>query len=251
MLNEIRDGWSHFIDRLKSPFGGTFIFIWIITHWEFIYYLIFVSSDVTAEERIINFKFFFQGSLGKRFILDVLQPALLTFLAIATYHIFSILAGVITVAFKRYLEPWISDELGTGPTVLKSELDLESQRLMKLQLELTKCQDLRNDESRRNLGSEQELKSSINVYLGQLNNANAKINDIENRLKILSEGDNKQLSDLHYKQRLKELRCLDFRNDRHPGLRDIMKDKKYNFYFDDVTKSFNRESFNLDDSSIL
>lgn len=246
MLDEIKEGLSHFLERLKSPFGGVFIFIWTVTHWEFLYYLIFVSSEVPVEERIINLKFFFQGDVKERLWIDILKPALLTYIALITYYSFSIGAGIITGYFKRHWEPRIAKKLGTGATVMKSELILESTKRYKIENELLLCEQNRTAEFNRYVENETRLNSSMNTIAQQLSNLEIYKVEIENKLKSALNG-NAHIIEMYYSERIKELKLMDYQEISSSFLTERMKDKKFNFHFDEKLKMFVLESFSIED----
>ncbi len=248
-MDEFKNSLSHFLDRLKSPFGGTFIFVWIITHWEFMYYLFFVSSDVTAEERIINFKFFFQGGIMCRFFLDVIKPSILTFFAIGIYHIATIIAGVISGYFKRHLEPKIAKELGTGETILRSELDIELNKKAKIEQELILCQENRTADFTRSTNNENTLKDNIRKLEIHLHNLTKLENENQEKLKSAL-GSKTELINLMYLERMNELKFMKFRNISQQFLIERMLEKSFNFYFDKKTDSFISESFSLKSPNI-
>lgn len=246
MFDGFKDSVSHLLDRLKSPFGVMFIFVWIITNWEFVYYLIYVSNDVSVFDRIIVIKKYFDGGFFKLFFKNIISPAFYTFLAITTYFSFSLVAGIITGYFKRYLEPKISDKLGTGAVVLKYQFEEELLKRGKVQKELNLCEQQRNEEFKRNSEIERQLKSNITSLEKQLHYLSKHKNDIEERLQRAF-GNHSDLIQMQYLMRIKELKLMNFRDIDESFFMGKMRSKQYNFYFDEMSNSFLTEPFSLDE----
>ncbi|MBK7968544.1 MAG: hypothetical protein IPK08_06195 [Bacteroidetes bacterium] len=124
MKESLENTWNHFLDRVKSPFGGTFITAWVIIHWRPVYYFFFVDSEVPISKRFEFFmKSFDYGGFWFDFWMNFWLPAFLSIIAITIYQGFSILAGMITGYFKRTIEPNLAKKYDTSDMVARERYD--------------------------------------------------------------------------------------------------------------------------------
>jgi hypothetical protein len=164
MESEIKETIRALFQRLKSPFGITFIIIWLVLHWKPTYYFLFVDSDVPMGTRfeffIGHFKFKDWWDKWDRLFL---QPAWLSLIALSAYQFFLLISGVITGWFKRILEPKIAKWLGTAEVILKEEARSMERTINSLEKENRELKSEKND-----LVSERDASNLRNAELNKI-----------------------------------------------------------------------------------
>jgi hypothetical protein len=103
--------------KLKNPFFGTFIVIWFIRNWEFLYSLFYFDSKLTLDNRIEKINLFF---INYGFI-EILITIGYSFLVLLVTYILLNLSRLIVNFFEKTITPEVYKITDKSSIILKSE----------------------------------------------------------------------------------------------------------------------------------
>ena len=104
VLDNIKNSVNLLYERLSSPFGGTFISVWIVHHWQLVYSFFTFDDDCTLNDRI----YILQQFLSKSDTENLLWlPLGYTFLVMFSYLLLSNLGYAVFLIFDKWAKPFI------------------------------------------------------------------------------------------------------------------------------------------------
>ncbi len=183
--------------KLKNPFLGTFIIIWIIRNWEFVYSLFFFDSETKLNSRIEKIKMFFKD-YG---FAEILITVGLTFLTLVVTYAFLNLSRLIINFFEKIITPKVYEITDKSSIVLKEDYDNLKIEINRLESKIQDERDLRLRAQNENDSLEMRMKELINP---QINEEKKPISD--------SRPVKKSKADILYEKLLKENRIENFDN---------------------------------------
>ncbi|MEO6303319.1 MAG: hypothetical protein ABIP51_09100 [Bacteroidia bacterium] len=145
-LQEIYDGLK---ERLKSPFLLTFIFVWGLHNWEFVYSLFTFNSEIPYVTRIAFLKAYL---IVHNYTELLWLPLAWTFASIGLYFFGSFLSEGINLIYNKWIRTWLY--LVIDKNKLKTEDDYNS-----LELRRKKLQELVFDLRRKEEDAALKLKT--------------------------------------------------------------------------------------------
>ncbi|MEY4877000.1 MAG: hypothetical protein RL708_2149 [Bacteroidota bacterium] len=100
-LDNFKDAFNGIIEKVKNPFGGTFIAVWIIHNWDFVYSLFNFDKDCERVDKL----YIIENYIYTRGYCDLFwTPILWTFIGILFYLLFSYLSLAIFTAAERLIK---------------------------------------------------------------------------------------------------------------------------------------------------
>jgi hypothetical protein len=181
-LQEIYEGLK---ERLKSPFLLTFMVVWTIHNWEFVYALVTFNSDMSYITRVSFLKAYL---LVHDYDELLWLPLAWTFASIGLYFVATFFSEGINLAYSKWIRTWLywlidRNKLKTEDDY--NELEERRKNLQELVFDLKRKEEdaalkLRNTES--NLNKElSDLRDKITTILEEKNAADKLIenNNIE------------------------------------------------------------------------
>jgi hypothetical protein len=100
-LQEIYEGLK---ERLKSPFLLTFMFVWIIHNWEFVYALVAFGNDIPFINRFLFLKKYITDHHNNELLWF---PILWTFVSIGLYFIATFFSEGINLIYSKWIRTWL------------------------------------------------------------------------------------------------------------------------------------------------
>jgi hypothetical protein len=146
-LQEIYDGLK---ERLKSPFLLTFIVVWVIHNWEFVYALFTFNSEMPYINRVLFLKLYLKNHDTNQLLWF---PILWAFLSIILYFVASFLSEGLNLLYNKWIRTWLY--LIIDRNKLKTEDDYNA-----LEERRKNLQELVNDLRRKEEDASLKLKST-------------------------------------------------------------------------------------------
>jgi len=100
---------------LKNPFLGTFILVWIIRNWEFLYSLFYFSPKLSLDDRIAKIKIYFV----EYDIWEILMTIGFTFLILISTYILLNLSRLVVNFFDKMITPKVYEITDKSSVILK------------------------------------------------------------------------------------------------------------------------------------
>lgn len=117
ILNDIRDVFK---DRFKGAFGGTFILVWLVMNWEFVYMLFNFDTDCTYNDKLYEINEYMRGAWPWRMLC---APIMWSLGSIFTYALFNHLSIFIISIFSLRLKPHILKWAGSKKLVTREDYE--------------------------------------------------------------------------------------------------------------------------------
>lgn len=169
---------NNFKDKIKNPFLGTYIFVWLIRNWDLAFTLFNFDKGISLEKKIETINTYF---IENSFLSGVFINIALTFLIlIITYILLNISRGIVNM-FEKQLKPIVYKLTDKSSIVLKedfeiiksernnllSRIDDERTSKSKIEIEVKKLQDELDYkyEPEKNIAESKEGNKSYNVRL--------------------------------------------------------------------------------------
>lgn len=194
VLDNIKNSAKHLYERFNSPFGGTFITVWVIHHWQLVYSFFTFDDDCTLNDRI----YILQQYLDKSNTCELFWwPLLYTFIVIILYLVFSNIGYAAIVAAEKWAKPIIYYFIDRNKNAPREYLDKMKIRTRGLQIDLQKLEDIVQETE----GENKELKSKLSSTETEVYNLREiqkeqtfKVADLEQKLKKNTENFKAELS---------------------------------------------------------
>jgi|GEM_PF-6930164 len=129
LAKDIRDNIT---EKLSKPFGGTFVFTWVLHNWVLLYTLFNFDSGTLLNKKLSNIDTLIHEAGWCQLLW---APILWAFFAIILYLALSNISLVISLAFSKYVRPWIYNKMDQNQIVDKKFYDEQKDSLRKLQQE--------------------------------------------------------------------------------------------------------------------
>ncbi|WP_166387983.1 hypothetical protein [Polaribacter sp. 11A2H] len=181
--NAINSFSDNINQKLKNPFLGTFIIIWTIRNWEFIYSLFFFDSETKLNGRLEMIKSFFID-YG---ILEILITIGLTFLILIITYVLLNLSRLIINFFDKIITPKIYKLTDESTIVLKEDFDKLKIEINRLETKVQEERELRLKIQNENDNLEKRTSELLIQPKESENKNNDKIDLIINKLKSRKE----------------------------------------------------------------
>ncbi|WP_159018717.1 hypothetical protein [Algibacter sp. L3A6] len=134
---------ENFNEKVKNPFLGSYVLVWIVRNWVLIYSLFNFKDDLTLAKRIEYIKTYFSNN---EFLPNLFSNILWTFgLLLITYILLNLSRFIVNFSEKR-IKPLVYKITDSNSIVLKTEYN----RLQSL-----------NEELQKRLELERELRSKV------------------------------------------------------------------------------------------
>ena len=138
MLEAFKSLGNTFVNRIRNPFGGTFLLIWVAYHWRLIFSLFNFDSRHTLSDKIKIIESYYDTS--KSWDL-VWFPVLLTFLSIILYLIFQHISLAIFTFFDRWVKPIVLKTVDKNQIIAKSDFEKVELEASEYQKKLKEIKD--------------------------------------------------------------------------------------------------------------
>lgn len=248
VLDNIKSSVNHLYERLSSPFGGTFISLWIVHHWQLVYSFFTFDDDCLLNDRICILQLYLDKSdINSLFF----YPLGNTFIVITLYLLLSHVGYAISVFFNKWAKPTIYFYLDRNKNASRSDLDRIKKQLLNAYDRLEKTKDdaqFAIEEKEKTEKIAEELRTSL------INFRSIQRDDAEQKDKLNKELNvfRTQLEGLRQDAVDKEKQLIDIYkeiNGEHlDKLQTIFKGKwKNTFTFKNGTTG--NEIFNIDDNN--
>ncbi|MFY0604494.1 MAG: hypothetical protein JXQ93_11120 [Flavobacteriaceae bacterium] len=132
-LNSFTDNINQ---KLKNPFLGTFIIVWIIRNWEFLYSLFYFNPKLSLDDRIAKIKTYFV----EYDIWEILVTVGFTFLILVSTYILLNLSRLVVNFFDKMITPRVYEITDKSSVVLK---DTHNELIKSIELLESKVQSER------------------------------------------------------------------------------------------------------------
>ena len=198
---------NNFKDKIKNPFLGTYIFVWLIRNWDLAFTLFNFDKGISLEKKIETINTYF---IENSFISGVFINIALTFLVLViTYVLLNISRGIVNM-FEKQLKPWVYEKTDKSSIVLKEDFEILKNERDNLLLRISE---------------ERDSKSRIEIELKKFQDK-IEVNNLKKSESTLTFDEselNKQLETLHRDFLDKNL-IIDYKR----IILDIKKRKAYN-----------------------
>ncbi|MES2864028.1 MAG: hypothetical protein V4666_07915 [Bacteroidota bacterium] len=146
MIQEAFNSFKENINqRTKNPLLGTFIIVWIIRNWKFVYSLFYFDKELKLNGKLLKIEFYFKNYDFK----EILVTIFVTFIVLISTYVLMSLSRLIISFFEKVVTPKISQITDKSSIVLKSDynnVQLELERLeLKVQEEKANRIRIQND----------------------------------------------------------------------------------------------------------
>ncbi|WP_299208165.1 hypothetical protein [uncultured Dokdonia sp.] len=161
--------------KIKNPFFGTYLFVWILRNWDFIYSLIYFDSSTNLESRLTYMKSYLTEN---SFLYGLLINLGVTFLILSLSYVLLNLSRFIVNYSELKIKPWIDSKIDSNNIVTKerySRLELDRNEL------LSSLESIRDSLS----ANERELKEkndTIKKLKSTIVDKQLDINEVEKKL---------------------------------------------------------------------
>lgn len=180
--NTINSFTDNINQKLKNPFLGTFIIVWIIRNWEFIYSLFYFDSKLSLDDRVLKIKNFFTD-YG---IVEILITIGLTFLLLVATYIFLNLSRLVVNFFDKVITPKVFEVTDKSSIVLKTVHDETLNRIEILESKVQSERELRLKTQNENEELENRIKELLDTNTKKVVESKQKTN-ISNKTRLLSD----------------------------------------------------------------
>jgi hypothetical protein len=157
----IKKTMSSFTDginqKLKNPFLGTFMMVWTIRNWEFIYSLFYFDSKLSLDKRIQIIKnYFIDYSYAEVFI-----TIGITFVVLIVTYVLLNLSSLIVSFFEKIITPQIYQLTDKSSVVVKSVYNEALERIELLNSKVQSEIDLKLQTKNENEKLENKIKELL------------------------------------------------------------------------------------------
>ena len=248
VLDNIRNSTKHLYERFSSPFGGTFITVWIIHHWQLVYSFFTFDDDCTLNDRI----YILQHNLSKSDNCDLLWiPLGYTFLVMFSYLLLNNLGYAVILIFEKWAKPIIHFIFDRNKNAsredldrLKNEVSIAYKQVEEAKDESRLAKEEKNTIEKKYIGSITDI-SNLKFIQGE---REAKIKGQEEELEKTEEGLAKLISEkaelrLQYDSLLKRSKAKLIFNAKE------IFDGRWDAYFRIDNKEVSHESFYIDNQN--
>tara|TARA_R110000868_G_scaffold218661_1_gene469485 strand:+ start:239 stop:1006 length:768 start_codon:yes stop_codon:yes gene_type:complete len=179
--NTINSFTDNISQKLKNPFLGTFLIVWIIRNWEFIYSLFNFDPNLSLDDRINKIKTFFID-YG---IVELLITIGVSFLVLIATYFFLNLSRLVVNFFDKMITPKVYEITDKSSIVLKTVHDETHKRIELLESRVQSERELRLKTQNENEELENRIKELLDTNTKK-NIENNPTKGITNKTKLLS-----------------------------------------------------------------
>lgn len=154
-LQEIYEGLK---ERLKSPFLLTFIAVWTIHNWEFVYAFLTFNSDMTYINRVSFLKAYL---IVHNYDELLWLPLLWTFVSIGLYFVGSFLSEGLNLIYSKWVRTWLYLVIDKNKLKTEDDYNLLEERRKKLQELVFDLRRKEEDAALKLKNVEESLKKTI------------------------------------------------------------------------------------------
>ena len=150
-MEEINTIASDLGNRIKGTYGATFVLVWLVFNWRFIYILLSFDKSYTLPHKmeVLN-KYVEKYSYSYM----LWYPILNTLVSIIIYYILNYITFTITTFFNLTVKPWIQEELD------KKKLTIISRDLYdNLKIQFDEISDKYKSESEKFINNNKEIET--------------------------------------------------------------------------------------------
>lgn len=184
LKNTINSFTDNINQKLKNPFLGTFIIVWVIRNWEFIYSLFYFDSKLSLDGRVTKIKAFFT-EYG---ILEVLTTIGLTFLILIITYILLNLSRLIVNFFDKTITPKVYEISDKSNVVVKTTHNEALDKIEQLESKVQSERELRLKTQTENEELENRIKELIDSKTdSKKTNENSPSKVVSAKTKLLSD----------------------------------------------------------------
>ncbi|MGG5578043.1 hypothetical protein ACPDHL_11980 [Myroides sp. C15-4] len=141
-------------EKTKNPFLGTYVGVWIIRNWEFIYMLFNFDKDCSMDEKIVAIEIYFKRS---PLIENLFWNILISFGVLILTYLLLNLSRLIVNVFEKKLTPWVYKITDKNSIVTKDEYNKLQVRYTKLESDIANEREKRYKEEQRADKLEKEM----------------------------------------------------------------------------------------------
>ncbi len=151
MLDKLQEFSNTIIERVKSPFIGTFFITWSILHWK-IYAILFYSEPLLSIDGRISKVDKYISSLHETDL--IIKPVLIAFVAILLYNILNAIALFIKLGYDEWASPYIQK-------IMNNDKIIERHKFEMIKEELIVMRNLKNEFQHKQMESEVSERRAI------------------------------------------------------------------------------------------
>lgn len=231
MTDYIGSLFDNFKSKIRNPFIGTIISVWIIRNWVIIYAIFNFDSDRTMLCKI-NFisSYFSKINFWVEFfanILTAMSALLITFILLA-------ISRIITDGYYKIIEPLIITRIDKGANFTTSDRIKLEKKIVSLNQKLdseidalSKAENINENLRKKNIQIEKQYQGTIENLNGKVTNLNDEISSLETQ----------------YKKYVQTIERFEKINSRlQPSAFTLLKRIKMEPILDDETKKYNNEA---------
>ena len=182
-INSLTDNINQ---KLKNPFLGTFIIVWIIRNWEFLYSLFYFNPKLSLDDRIAKIKTHFVDYD----IWEILITVGFTFLILIATYILLNLSRLVVNFFDKKITPKVYEITDKSSVVLKTTHNEVLKNIEQLESKVQSEKELRLKAQNENEQLENRIKELISpkstLTDKKVNESNQPKTNVSNKTKLLS-----------------------------------------------------------------
>lgn len=140
MVNKIFSSLGdNLLKKTTNPFLGTFILVWVIHNWKFVYSLFYFDSNFTLEMKIKVIESYFSNYV----IWDTLSTILIAVVILASTYILLNISRLIVNFFEKKVTPLVYQITDKSSVVLKSDYVIAQSQIESLNSKVQEEKELR------------------------------------------------------------------------------------------------------------
>lgn len=167
---------DNFKDKVKNPFLGTYLLVWLLSNWQLIFLLFNFDKGVLLKDKI---KIIDEYFVNNPFFLGVFSNVVYAFLVlVVTYLLLNISRGIVNI-FEKQLKPLVYKKTDISSIVLREDFEILKGERDNLLIRINKERDekakveseLKNAEEKLNNLRQEKSKSEEALYFANFDNS--------------------------------------------------------------------------------
>lgn len=172
---------DNIIQKTKNPFFGTFIIIWGIRNWKFIYSIFFFDDEEKLDSKIKKIESFFVNYGFK----EVIITLFFTFLLLISTYILLNVSRLIVNFFEKVITPKVYEISDKSSIVLKDDYIKIQNEIAKLENKIREERELRLKVQNENETLEKRIAELLVPKINSENNFENENNIFSEKIKLL------------------------------------------------------------------
>lgn len=177
---------DNIIQKIRNPFLGTFIIVWVIRNWKFIYSLFYFDSELSLDNRIVIIKTYFKD-YG---INEILITVGYSFLILTTTYVLLNISRLIVNFFDKMVTPEVYKITDKSSVVLKTLYNEKIKKIDELESKVQSERDLRLKAQNENEQLENRIKELLTpkskLTIKKVNESSSQRTNVSKKTSLLS-----------------------------------------------------------------